>query len=361
MRTSSTPSRSRITVKVTLTGLILLAAIGLCLWTGFGLFLAKSGYLYQKGIVRALNATYQSEFVIVSKEGLNEDGYQVFKASPANDRSLVFTVSRTNGNVDGGLPLRRQLSNNYEETAQKKYYPLLVKKYFGIELQDIPMSIYRGTRSSREISDENYVAVNRANLDEIASKAKAFFSEAESHRLKQLFLRFEDDLGVSSEDAGIAIQRLELPGFDFKVGEHWKKGFRLLSEEELKQKIVSQAGRGIADRVAYTFDTEYPDFSGNFAIKFTGNDLNSFEAYVSAHTITAEKREDALAEIYEAYTRVIMFIPKMPLNMTALHLKYETNTETESVTLKKEEISKVSSLAALKELFKHSQQTVNPR
>ncbi|KWX75890.1 hypothetical protein AMQ83_36200 [Paenibacillus riograndensis] len=121
-----------------------------------------------------------------------------------------------------------------------------------------------------------------------------------------------------------------------------------MSEMEFKQKMVSQIGGGIAKRVAYAFDAEYPDTGGSFAIKFKENDLNNFEANVSAHTVTAEEREEALAEIYEAYTKGIAF-------------RYETNTETETVTLKKEELPKVSSLAALKELFKHSRKTVNPR
>lgn len=355
------PSRFRNPVILTIIGLLTLAVIGMIIWAGLGLFFAKSGHFYQKGIIKALNSTYQSKFVIVSKEGRNDDGYQVFKASPADDRSLVFTVSRVNGHVDGGLPLWRQLSDTYEETAQIKYYPLLVKKHFGIGLQDIPMSVYRGANSSREISDENFIVVTRANLDDIASRATAFFSEAESHRLKKLFFRFEDDLSLPSEDAGTEPQRFEMPGFEFKVGEHWKKGFRALSEMEFKQKMVSQIGWGIAKRVAYAFDAEYPDTGGSFAIKFKENDLNNFEANVSAHTVTAEKREEALAEIYECYTKAIIFVPKLPLNMTALNLRYKTNKETETVTLKREELSKVSSLAALKELFKHSLKTVNPR
>ncbi|MEC0168159.1 hypothetical protein [Paenibacillus graminis] len=109
------------------------------------------------------------------------------------------------------------------------------------------------------------------------------------------------------------------------------------------------------ERKQPAFDAEYPGTGGGFSIKFKENDLNNFEANVSAHTITAEERVEALAEIYECYTKAIMFVPKLPLNMTALNLKYETNTETETVTLKKEELPKVSSLAALKELFKHSQ------
>lgn len=76
------------------------------------------------------------------------------------------------------------------------------------------MSVYRGTGSSGEISDENFIVVTRENLDDIASRARAFFSEAESHRLKKLFFRFEDDMSFSSEDAGTEPQRFEMPGFE---------------------------------------------------------------------------------------------------------------------------------------------------
>lgn len=361
MQTSLRPSRPRTKAILFIAGFILLAAIGIGIWTGFGLFFAKSGELYQKGILRALNSTFQAKFVVVSAQGLNDDGYQILQASPEEDRSLIFTVSRTNGHVDGGLPLRRQLSSNYEEMAYQKYYPLLVQKYFGVTIQDVPMSIYWGTDSSRDLSDDNFIVVTRANLDDLASTAKAFFSEAESHRLKKLYVRFEDDLKFPSGDADNKPQRLELTGFDFKVGESWKRGYRPLTEEEIRQQLVSGIGRGIAERAASAFDAEYPDIKGNFSVRFTGNDLNSVEAVVSAHTITAAEREEALAEIYGAYTQAVSFISNLPLNVTAMNLKYETNTETETVTLKPEEWSTVNSHEALKELFEHSAKTENPR
>lgn len=358
MRISFTLSRF---LNLLIRRLIAFAVIGIIIWAVLGIFFSKSGYFYEKGIIRSLNSTYQSKFVIVSKEGRNEDGYQVFTASPANDRSLVFTVERANGHIDGGLPLWRQLSDNYEELAHAKYYPLLVKKYFGIELRDIPMTTYSGMDGSHEPSDENYIEVTRANLDDVASRAKAFFSEAESHRLKKILILFKDEMSFSPEDANTPPQRFEFFGFEFDRGEQWESGFRPLTEEEIKQKMVNQIGQSIADRASYAFDTEYPDWRRHFDLKFPAGDLTSFEGVVSAHTATAEDREEALAEIYQAYTKVMVFVPKLTLNMTAIHLKYTTNKETETVTLKKEELSKVSSLAAMKELFNHSHKTVNPR
>ncbi|WP_187355573.1 hypothetical protein ['Paenibacillus yunnanensis' Narsing Rao et al. 2020] len=339
-------------------GLVLIAAIAVLIW---GVFFSRSGTLYQKGILRALESSYQSKFIIVSEEGTNEDGFQVLKAAPANDHNLVFTVSRSNGTIDGGLPLRRQLNEDYKETAQMKYYPQLVKKHFGIDIEEVPMSIYRGIDSSREPSDENYIEVTRNNADSIASKSKAFFQEAESHRLNKLFFRYKDNLALPSQDND-AQQRFELLGFEYEVGEHWGKGFRPLTEEELKAELVERIGIQIADRVVYAFEAENPDWQRTFDLQFPANDLTKFEGYVVSHTITAEQRDEALAEIYEAYTRVLPFTAKLNgLQMTVIHLQYKTNIETETVTLQAADWGALDSLDDMKELFNHSQKTKNPR
>ncbi|WP_150272363.1 hypothetical protein [Paenibacillus tepidiphilus] len=350
--------RTRKPVMIIIIGLVLVAAIAVLIWS---IFFSKSGTFYQQGILRALHSSYQSKFIIVSEEGTNEDGFQVLKAAPANDRSLVFTVTRSNGTITGGLPLWRQLNDDYKEVAQMKYYPRLVKKHFGIDIQDVPLSIYRGSDSSKEPADGNYIEVNPTYLDSIASKAKDFFQEAESHRLNKLFFQFKDDLDLPLSDAP-AQQRFELLGFEYEVGEHWGKGFRALTEEELKEQLVKQMGAKLADRVVYAFEKENPDWQRTFDLEFPGNDLTSFEGYVVSHTITAEQREEALAEIYEAYTKVLPFVQQLSkLQMTAIHLQYKTNLETESVTLQKADWGSVNSLAAMKERFNHSLITDNPR
>lgn len=339
--------------------LALIAAAVLIIW---GVFFTKSGFFYQQGILRSLNSTYQSKFVIVSKEGLNEDGYQVLQAAPANDRSLVFTVNRENGHVDGGLPLWRQVSDNYEDVALMKYYPLLVKKHFGIEIEDVPVSIYSGVNDLNEPPDESYIEVTRDNLDDIALKSEAFFKEAQRHRLKNLLFRFKHDM--SFVPVGYPVQqRFEVQGFGLDRGQHWKKDIKPLSAEEIKQDMVRQIGRGIAERIVYAFETENPDFKRNFDLTFPANDLTSLEGTVSVHTITAEQREESLAEIYQAYTKALAFVEQLPkeFQMTSLHLQYATNTETESVSLPKEEWSTLNSLDAMKELFNHSQKTDHRR
>lgn len=325
-------------------------------------FFAKSGYMYQQGILRSLHTTYQTKFVIVSKEGLNEDGYQILQAAPANDRTLVFTVNRENGHIDGGLPLWRQVSDNYKEIAQAKYYPLLVKKYFGLDIQDVPMSSYRGIDTYDEPSDENYIEVTQANLDEIAATSEAFFKEAGKHRLKNLLFRFNHDTSFAVEGFRVQ-QRLEVQGFELEKGGSWPKNAQPLTAEEIKQTMVREIGQGIAERIVHAFETENPDFIRNFDLTFSASDLRSFEGYVGAHTITAEQREEALAEIYQAYTKVLVFVQKLPedFHMTSMQLEYATNTETEKVSLQKEEWHTLSSLAALKERFNHAQKTDNRR
>lgn len=340
---------------------IIFLVVVMIIWKGAGFIFGKSGYFYQKGIIRALNSTYESKFKFISEEGTNEDGYEIIKVSPLNDPDLVFTATRENGHIDGGLPTWRRLTDTYKIEGLKKYYPLLVKKHFGIEIHDVPRTIYSGVDTFEKPSDENYIEVTRANLDDMISKSKAFFKDAEGYRLNKLLFRFKDDMNSLPEDVHTR-QRFELLGFEFERGEHWSSGFRPLTEKEIREAMIRTIGKGIAERMVNTFEAENPDWERTLQIKFLYNDLTSYEASITDHTPTLEQREEALAIIYQAFTKVMPFVDKLPeLQMTAIHLKYKTNLETETVTLQKEDWESLSSLSALKELFKHSTKTSNPR
>lgn len=292
---------------------------------------AKSGSSYERKIKEELTERYDITFQVVDSLGSNSGGYDILVMAPEYDPDSTFAVQRKSGSrADGGLPYRNVLSEDYADTRYYYYYPALVEKHFGIQLE-IPISLYWDKVQREELSlfmammmehPEFYIDITLADLDETIRNSSSFFEEAAQHGMTRLYVAFQDPRFPIRDNASRRDYLFEINGAE-KLVHHSDASGILFDEAQLQQQVMTKIKEVVSRDFGRAFNELYPIHKQAHIWSITSQWSDTLDDYTVQLAIVDTTLEELAEVLYGEYGKVMDFsrhIPDSKLTSIEFHV-----------------------------------------
>lgn len=281
---------------------------------------AQSGSSYERKIREELTERYGITFEVVDSLGSNSSGYDILVMAPDYDPDSTFAVQRKSGSrAEGGLPYRNVLSEDYADTRYYYYYPALVEKHFGIQL-DIPISLYWDKVQQEELSlframmtehPEYYIDITLADLDETIRNSRSFFEEAAQHGMTRLFVSFQDPRFPIRDASSRLDYVFTIDGAE-KVARHSDASGILFDEAELRQQVLAEITEIVSRDFGRAFNELYPIHQQAHMWSITSQWSETLDEYTVELAIVDTTLEEMVEVLYEEHVKVMDFSRRIP-------------------------------------------------